>query len=424
MGFLQDKKPEFGTAEEISANVLAGLRNPAQAEAPAAPVQGTPGRRRISLLDALGGVADTLAEFGGSNAGYREGVQRREAREAEAIDQSWKEKFNQQKLKAGENELDQGRFERFGTAAKGLGFVMQRSGLPGVQKAFPLIAQQMGMDPDEQAIFAASLQEDPEGTIGIFEAINAAPENAGSKPKELAIYEMLNKKNPELAGQYLERVASGMSEYQEGQLGLGRDKLTSAERIARIRASTPRGGTSRAAAPKKGGTPQVDPGTLALALGVTGELRDIYERLDASGASVNPNRSAASNIGARVRSSGIGQLVEGALGTEAQTERDRIAGIRPNLIRRISEATGMTASQMNSDKDMQLLLDQVTDPTRSTQANLDAIARLETLITSRARGSQQAPSSGGGRPRIKLRPKNTAAPGKRMKYNPATGRIE
>jgi len=431
MGFLQEKKPEFGTADEINSRILAelGITPPAggnviaQAAQPSAPVQGSPGRRRLSILDALGGVTDALAEFGGSNAGYREGVERREAREAQSANQDWQQKFNQQKFTKGNQELDADRFERFGTAAKGLDFVMQRSGVAGVQKAFPMLAQQMGMDPDEQEIFAASLESDPQGTIEIFRAINAAPENAGSKPKELAIYEMLNKKNPELAGQYLERVASGVEEispYQREQLRLGRDRLGSAERVARIRASTPRGTSG---AKGKGAAPKVDSGTLDLALGVTGELRDIYQSLDRSGASVNPDRSMVSNIGARVRSSGVGQLVEGAIGTDAQTQRDKIAAIRPNLIRRIAEATGMTASQMNSDKDMALLLDQVTDPTRSTQANMEAIRRLEDLIRSRAGGSQGS-SSGGSRPRIKLKPRTSAAPGKRMKYNPATGRIE
>lgn len=418
MGFLSDKDQMPGV-EEINDSALASLR-PRNVMQP----QPAPGRRKVSPLDLIGGVADALAEFGEAAPGYREGVARREAREAQRINQDFQQRFNQQKLASGQDDMEAARFERFGTAARGLGAVFQRSGIPGVQKAFPIIARQLGMDEEEQQIFGAALQEDPEGTLSMLNEINAPKQNQGSQPKELAIYNMLKERDPAAAEDYLNRVATGvegMSDYQREQLRLGRDKLTSAERIARIRAT--RAGQGGTGAGGKSGTPRIDPGTLDLALGVTGELRDIYKRLDQSGASVNPDRPMIPNVIARARSSGIGQLIEGAVGTEAQTERDRIASIRPNLIRRISEATGMTASQMNSDKDMQLLLDQVTDPTRSTQANLDAIRRLEELIVSRAQEVRR-PSAARPRPRIKLRPKTSPAPGTRMKYNPATGRIE
>lgn len=460
MGFLRDKNPVAdinatilgdlrGDPNLVTRQVSSGFGQPANggnvlarlAEAPAAQAQQLPqpempqprSRRKASTLDILGGIADALAEFGGAAPGYREGVERRDAREMQMRNQDWTEKFNAQKLQMGQNELADARFSRFGQAARGLGVIMERSGVEGVAKAFPAIAQQMGMSPEEQQIFAAGLRDDPEGTL---EALQMAtdPSLKGSQPKEITIYKMLQRQDPtgKAAEAYMNRVASGVTEmtpYQEAQIALGEKRIQASTsnnrttnatkiRVAGMRPATGAGKTG------KGGEAKIDPATLDLALGVTSELRGLYDGLKRGGAAVEPGQSTADNIKARVRSSGIGQLIEGALGTEAQTARDKIAGIRPNLIRRIAEATGMTAAQMNSDKDMQLLLDQVTDPTRSYSSNIAAIDRLETLIKSRAgRGGASAGGSS-PRPRIKLRPKNTPAAGKVMRYNPKTGVIE
>jgi len=429
MGFLTDKEEQQGQppiadpmAWKPSGNILAAISGPPQSQQPAT----EPKRKRLSALDILGAIADAGAEFGGSNAGYREGVARREAAQNEELDRSWMQKFNAQKLAKGQSELAGDRFERFGQAARGLGAIMENYGAPGVAKAFPLIAQQMGMDEEEQAIFKTSLDTDPQGTLEMLSAATD-PSVAGSQPKEITIYKLLQKRDPEAAKMYLEKVATGageMSDYQREQIRLREAEIGARDRRdirgaqTRIRVAGIRG-PSGAAAKAKGGAPVVDPASLGLALQVTGELRGIYNDLRKQGAIVDTDAPTGSNIAARARASGVGQLVEGALGTRAQTGRDKIEGIRPNLIRRISEATGMTASQMNSDKDMALLLAQVTDPTMSYQANMAAISRLENLIKTRS-GAASAPS----RPKLRPRPGAGAAAGKRMKYNPATGRIE
>jgi hypothetical protein len=446
MGFLKDNEQPSQMAPVADPmgwrpdeNILASISGaPGQAEPMA---QAKPRRERISTLDIIGSILDAGAEIGDSNPGYREAVARRTDRENAMRERDWQDQFNQQKLRSGTMGLEKGQMEidaakadqgltRFGQASRGLGAVFAKHGPEGIKKAFPLLAKQLGMNAQETAIFGEALAADPQGTIAMIEAATA-PNTSGSPPKEKIISDMLRARDPSgrMEAQYLDNLARGMSGYQEGQLSLGRDKLSSNERIAEIRArATANAARERARTTgvktDKRGKPVIDPATLDLALGVTGELRGIYDDMRRGGAMVNPDQTAAQNIMSRVRSSGFGQLVEGALGTDAQTNRDMIAGIRPNLIRRISEATGMTAAQMNSDKDMQLLLDQVTDPTMSFDANMAAIDRLEELIVSRSGNAPAARTGGGGsRPRIRIKPRGTPAAPKRMVYDPKTGEI-
>ena len=452
MGFLKDNQEQQGAAIsdpmgwKPEGNILSAIAGLAPGEgAPMQPQQPTtPKRERISTLDIIGSILDAGAEFGDSNPGYREATDRRRTLQQQQQDRAMQDQFNQQKLTAGNMDLEKGRMDidttkadqsltRFGQASRGLGAVFAKHGPEGIQKAFPLLAKQLGMNEQESAIFGESLAADPQGTIAMIEAATA-PNASGSPPKEKIISEMLRARDPsgKMEQQYLGNLARGMSGYQEGQLALGQDKLDSNEKIAAIRARAVANAArikAQTTGVKKGkdGNPVIDPATLDLALGVTGELRGIYDDLRRQGAAVNPDQNASTNILARVRSSGLGQLVEGALGTKAQTNRDMIAGIRPNLIRRISEATGMTAAQMNSDKDMKLLLDQATDPTMSYDANVAAIDRLEELIVSRSGGGAAAAparaTGGGSRPRIRIKPRGQAAAPKRMVYDPKTGEI-
>ena len=83
---------------------------------------------------------------------------------------------------------------------------------------------------------------------------------------------------------------------------------------------------------------------------------------------------------ARTRSSVLGQLAEGAVGTQAQTQRDRIASIRPGLVQSIAKATGMSAKQLDSNADVKLWMQTVTDPTSSYQANVAALNGLERFV--------------------------------------------
>jgi hypothetical protein len=126
--------------------------------------------------------------------------------------------------------------------------------------------------------------------------------------------------------------------------------------------------TTASASPAKGG-----------ALGSTiQDIRSLYEQLNREGGMVSPKAGVVANLRARAANSDVGQLVSGALGTEAQTIRDQLASALPALMQQVKQATGMTAAQVNSIPEMRLLQDQVTNPTRSFEAvsaTLDAIER-------------------------------------------------
>lgn len=53
--------------------------------------------------------------------------------------------------------------------------------------------------------------------------------------------------------------------------------------------------------------------------------------------------------------------------------RDRIGSIRPNLMQSIAQATGMTGKQLDSNADVKLFAQTVSDPTKSYEANIAAI---------------------------------------------------
>jgi len=103
------------------------------------------------------------------------------------------------------------------------------------------------------------------------------------------------------------------------------------------------------------------------------ELESDYGQLTKLGADISPQRGAIANIANRVAASGPGQLITGAVGTEAQAVRDSIATKRASLMASIKQATGMGATQLNSNVELQFYLKMATDPTMSREVNKKAI---------------------------------------------------
>ena len=123
---------------------------------------------------------------------------------------------------------------------------------------------------------------------------------------------------------------------------------------------------------------------------VVADLRDKYRILDSENAIVSEKNKWGTNIGARVGSSGVGQMFGGAVGTKAQSARDSIAMTRPLLLQSIMKATGMSAKQMDSNAELRMYLATATDPTLGLQANMEALDRIEALYGG---GSQQPPAN-------------------------------
>ena len=141
-----------------------------------------------------------------------------------------------------------------------------------------------------------------------------------------------------------------------------------------------------------GKTPESNASMVETAQGNLNELRTIYGELNKMGAMVSPTQAADKNVIARIRASGIGQVLEGAVGTEAQTRRDRIASIRPQLMQSLAKATGMTGKQLDSNADVKLFMQTVTNPAASYEANLAAIAGLERFLKANVKKPAAAPA--------------------------------
>lgn len=135
-----------------------------------------------------------------------------------------------------------------------------------------------------------------------------------------------------------------------------------------------------------------------------------YEELNKIGGMPSPTRSTVENLAAYARSSGLGQEAERAIATRAQTLRDNIKNTRQRLFMQIKDATGATASQMNSNIEMQAWLNSMTDPQQSIETVRETLGQLDSVIAGvreqvereraapaqrGAAGGETAPAAGG-----------------------------
>lgn len=110
---------------------------------------------------------------------------------------------------------------------------------------------------------------------------------------------------------------------------------------------------------------------------VVGQLKNSYDTLLEGGGITSTATGGRENIGAKMGTSAVGQFVGSTLGTKNQEQRQIIEQTRPLLLNLIKEATGMSASQMNSNAEMQMYLKAATDPKLSYEANVTALRNLD-----------------------------------------------
>lgn len=164
------------------------------------------------------------------------------------------------------------------------------------------------------------------------------------------------------------------------------------------------------------------------------ETRAYYAELDKKGGITNTDKGTAGNIAAYLGSTPTGQAIGKLTGTDEQSIRNKIKQKKPALINAIRAATGLTASQMNSNAELQFYLQQVGDETLDLQSNIAALDTLEAMYglggaptTPPAGGTQPAPAAPQGQPGVQNIPipaglvPNTPAPqGKVRMVNPQT----
>jgi hypothetical protein len=106
-------------------------------------------------------------------------------------------------------------------------------------------------------------------------------------------------------------------------------------------------------------------------------LKTQYDVLNAENAIPSTQNRWGTNLGAKIATTGAGQWLGQVAGTKAQEARDLISQTRPLLLADIKKATGMTASEMNSNAELQMWLSVATDPTKGYEANMEALKNLE-----------------------------------------------
>jgi len=109
------------------------------------------------------------------------------------------------------------------------------------------------------------------------------------------------------------------------------------------------------------------------------KLKDSYDKLFKGGGITDPSLSGYKNIVAKASTTPLGQCVASTFGTQNATERDKISQSRPLLMGAIMRATGMSAKAIDSNAELKLWLATATDPTKSYEANIEALQNIENL---------------------------------------------
>jgi hypothetical protein len=118
-----------------------------------------PQRERRSFLDTVGRISDVLATVGGAEALYQPTLDAREDR-ARMIDvEAMKRQQMEQQLAMGGEEAALLQRQKVGVAVKGLQAIAARGG--DVNAAWPILAQQAGIKPEDAAVLGDAISKDP-----------------------------------------------------------------------------------------------------------------------------------------------------------------------------------------------------------------------------------------------------------------------
>lgn len=113
---------------------------------------------------------------------------------------------------------------------------------------------------------------------------------------------------------------------------------------------------------------------------VLSTLYSEYSNLVKAGGITDTRKSVSDNIAARTGASAVGQMAGSYAGTEAQSFRDTIAQTRPLLLTAIMKATGLSATQLNSNVELQTYLKTATDDKVSIQSNVNAMNNISKMF--------------------------------------------
>jgi hypothetical protein len=109
------------------------------------------------------------------------------------------------------------------------------------------------------------------------------------------------------------------------------------------------------------------------------KIRGAYEQLEKDKAIASEKRGGFANVMDYLATTSPGREVQKALGTSASKYLSEIVNSRKLLATAIKNATGMSAQEMNSNVELQLTLDALTDPTQGIEAARSTLDTLEEL---------------------------------------------
>jgi hypothetical protein len=396
---------------------------PPQAPAPQPPATPAaapepPHKKRQSVIDIIGRIADTIATVGGAQPLYQPTLEHREDRLNQVDMDALKKTLAQQQVTHGALQEGIDDRKRIGTALGAL------AGREDAATLWPSIAEQANIDPQRAAAIGHILENNP-GAAGIFaKSLGADIDNLGKNvyfgtdPQGKTVaYQVGPDGQPHILdfggklapSDPIKVVNTGGVTAIVGQGGQTKRILPNTEAPGKAADRTSRENIARGnnqTAITIAGMPARSKGAagaggdnsafIQTAQGNLDELRSIYEAMHKAGTLVSPTQSTAENIAARTRASGVGQTLEGFTGSQAQTQRDRIASIRPQLMQSLAKATGMTGKQLDSNADVKLFMQTVTDPSKSFEANMKAIDGLERFLKANVKKAPAAPAGNSG----------------------------
>lgn len=109
------------------------------------------------------------------------------------------------------------------------------------------------------------------------------------------------------------------------------------------------------------------------------KIRGAYDTLNKAESIPSSERGAFANVFDYLSTTGAGREVQRALGTSANKSLNEIVNSRKLLATAIKNATGMGQKEMDSNVELQLTLDALTDPTQGYESVISQIDTLEQL---------------------------------------------
>lgn len=377
------------------------------ADAGSAPIAAPAGRPRRSVLDMIGGLADVIANVGGASPLYQQNLDANRAREIAEEDRQFQidnrpleQRLMQQKLTSGDQniamgdvELQNARNAQLEGVGAGLRQVFGAKGAAGLQNAWPLVAQQFGLDPQRAQEIGQALAADPEGTLS---ALFPQPLNErASKSKEVQIYELLSKEGtPEEALAYRKSLTNpdALTEKERATLELARERFN----FEQYKYANPQETAGQRTASAKEDAAQAQRSqAIGGAMTFLDTLEETVTALNASGGMSNKSQSIGDTIGTAARESI--PLVERLASPEGYAARERLDGLlTQGVFGLLPLLSGVTIGSKNMDaaKEMENLRKSIASA-KSFEAAMAAIQQFRKNLQyqQRAAAPKAAPAA-------------------------------